>query len=174
MLKVHVNVSAMIRPNMISDARSSGSKTDRDAVVFTAISLGEFPDRLAQRRIEVDAVAPDAALFRPLLPLGGPARSVDAYATRLESIRDIGQSHEPGGVDASNGEHVEDDVAQGWPRLVDGPHQFALEVGRIEECDRRVEAKQQQPRNRLTFSMAFERVQSREALDFAQDLDTRP
>jgi hypothetical protein len=35
MLNVHVNVSAMIRPNMISDARSSGSNTDRGELAFT-------------------------------------------------------------------------------------------------------------------------------------------
>ena len=56
------------------------------------------------------------------------------------------------------------DVAQTGIRLVDCPHQLALEVGSIEEHDRGIESEQQQARDTLAVVMPFYRVKTRKAL----------
>jgi hypothetical protein len=79
-----------------------------------------------------------------------------------------------GDVQLRDRQGVEQEPFQLRARLADRRLRLLLEVGRIEEHQRSVETKHHQAGLGLRTGMAGDRMQTRQALDGAEDLDPRP
>jgi hypothetical protein len=74
-----------------------------------------------------------------------------------------------GRVNHRNWKHVYHEPFQGWSRCPGGSKHLALEVGGVEEHNRRIETEQHQPRRRKGLAMTFDGMKAGEPLYFPQN-----